>query len=167
MYLCIMKFDPIWANKYIKKELDFYNIKVVAWSSSDCGLAWPEKREVKIPTPTTLNRFLICLHEIFHVSRFSLHNGMKVYEYEFDCELWTIQKAKTLGFDVEDYEHRARGYITYCLARAYNRGLNLRKANKKIIDWLGVDIDTWEKNPRITLVARNNWKKWYVLQTNF
>jgi len=160
-----MKFDPIWADKYIKKELNFYNIRVVEWSVTDCGLAWPEKREVKIPAPTTLNRFMICLHEIFHISRFSAHKGLKVYEYEFDCEMWTIQKAKKLGFNTDDYEYRAKGYVTYCLARAYNRGLNLRKANPSILEWLGVDIDIWEKHPRITITSKKNWKKWSVCQS--
>lgn len=157
-----MKFDPIWADKYIKKELNFYNIQIKEFSVSDCGLAWPELRQVKIPQPTTLNRFLICMHEIFHIARFSAHKSMKVYEYEYDCEMWTLMKAKKLGFDTKEYEHRAKGYVMYCFAKAFNRGLNLDKANKDILNWLGIDIDVWKNHQRAVVRSKKNWDDWSV-----
>jgi len=162
-----MKFDSVWAEKYILNELSFYNIKVVEWCDSDSGLAWCVEREVKIPKPTTQNRFMICLHEIFHIVRFSAHKGMKVYEYEFDCEMWAIHKAKTLGIKTKQYEKAAKGYVAYCFSRAFNRGLNLRNANPSIINWLGIDIQDWENYDRAFVTTQQGWKDWKINLINF
>jgi len=157
-----MKFKIDWARDFIKKELNFYNIEVIQWNVGDCGIAFIETRQVKIPDPTTINRFLICLHEIGHIARASVHKTMKVYEYEYDCEMYAIQRALKLNLDIEDYEHRARGYITYCFCKAFNRNLNLDKANTEIIDWLGIDISEWSRWDRAFVIAKKNWKKWKV-----
>ena len=157
-----MKFDSIWAEKYILNELSFYNINVIEWSDSDSGLAWCSERLVKIPKPTTQNRFMICLHEIFHIARFSAHKRLKVYEYEFDCEMWTIFKAKTLGLKTKEYEQGAKGYVAYCLSRAYNRGLDLKKVNQNIIKWLGIDVNNWESYDRVYVTTNQSWKDWKI-----
>ena len=163
MYLCYMIFDIDWARKYVKKELKFYNIEVYAWSKSDCGLAFVETRKIKIPDPTTINRFLICLHEIAHISRASLHKSMKVYEYEYDCETYAIARGIQLGLDVTDYEEKAKGYVTSCFSKAFNRGLNLDKVNSEIVDWLGLDLDEWDKWDRAYVVApKQDWTNWEV-----
>jgi hypothetical protein len=155
-----MKFDKVWAKKYIATQLNFHDIKVIEWNKSDCGIAFVENRTIKIPEPTTINRFLICLHEISHIIRSPFHTSMRVYEYEYDCEMYAIQQALELGLDIEDYEHRAKGYVMYCVCRAFNRGLNLDKANYEILDWLGIDIDEWNKWDRAYIITKKEWKKW-------
>jgi hypothetical protein len=157
-----MEFNQVWAKKYIDAELSFYGIKVRKWRKGDCGVAFIKERLVEIPEPTTLNRFLICLHEIFHISRSDLHKTMKVYEYEFDCEINTIEKAKKLGLDTTDYEHRAKGYVTYCFAKAFNRNLNLDKANKVVTDWAGIDLKEWDKYDRAYMTCKKDWQEWEV-----
>jgi hypothetical protein len=157
-----MKFDVEWARNFIKKELNFHSIEVIGWNKADCGIAFIETRQVRIPDPTTINRFLICLHEICHISRQSIHKSMKVYEYEYDCEMYAIRVGLGLGLDIQDYEHRAKGYVTYCFCKAFNRNLRLDKANIEIIDWLGVDVDEWDKWDRAYVVAKSGWKKWKV-----
>ena len=157
-----MEFNQVWAKKYIDAELRFYDIKVRKWRKGDCGVAFIKERLVEIPEPTTLNRFLICLHEIFHISRADLHKTMKVYEYEFDCEINTIEKAKKLGLDTTDYEHRAKGYVTYCFAKAFNRNLNLDKANKVVTDWAGIDLKEWDKYDRAYMACKKDWQEWSV-----
>jgi len=157
-----MEFNSVWAKNYINEELRFYDIEVKKWRKNDSGLAYLEQRMVEIPEPTTLNRFLICLHEIFHIVRYEIHKSMKVYEYEYDCEMCVIKKAKKLGFDTKDYEHRAKGYITYCFAKAFNRNLNLNKANREITDWLGINLKKWNKFDRAIMTSNNYWKEWDV-----
>jgi hypothetical protein len=157
-----MKFNPDWATRYVNEQLALHNIEVISWSKGDCGIAYIQTRQIKIPQPTTINRFLICLHEICHITRQSQHKTMKVYEYEWDCEMWAMQQAMNLRLDIEDYEHRARGWIMHCLCKAYNRGLNLDRANQEILDWLGVDINKWKKWDRAYVIAKTGWKKWKV-----
>ena len=162
-----MEFNSEWAKKYIDAELRFYDIKVDDWRKTDCGVAFIKERTVKIPYPNTLNRFLICLHEITHIARAEVHKGMKVYEYEYDCEITVIEKAKKLGFDTTDYEHRAKGYVTYCFAKAFNRNLRLDKANKEITEWLGINLKKWDKYDRAFVTSKNSWKDWSVKLYSF
>ena len=162
-----MEFDYTWAKEYIDAELRFYNISVKKWNISDCGIAYIKERIVCIPQPTTLNRFLICLHEIAHISRAEVHRGMKVYEYEYDCEMTVINKAKQLGFDTSDYEHRAKGYVTYCFAKAFNRNLNLDKSNKEIVKWAGINLKKWSKYDRAYMISKNSWKEWNIKLVKF
>ncbi len=157
-----MKFEIDWARDYVNNQLKFYNIEVIGWNKGDCGIAFIQTRQVRIPDPTTINRFLICLHEVAHIARASLHKSMKVYEYEYDCEMYAIEQGLRLGLDIEDYEHRARGYVTHCFCKAFNRNLNLDKVNHEIIDWLGVDIEQWDKWDRAYVTSKSNWKKWKV-----
>jgi hypothetical protein len=157
-----MEFNTKWAKEYLNAELRFYNIKVSKWRTTDSGIAFIKERLVEIPEPTTLNRFLICLHEITHISRSEVHKGMKVYEYEYDCEISVINKAKQLGFDTSDYEHRAKGYVTYCFAKAFNRNLNIDKANREVTDWAGIDLIEWDKYDRAYMISKNSWKYWEV-----
>lgn len=157
-----MKFDKDWAIDYINNELRINRISVSKWRKTDSGIAYIQDRKIEIPDPSTLNRFLICLHEITHITRFEIHKGMKVYEYEYDCEMNVINLAKQLGFDTSDYEHRAKGYITYCFAKAFNRNLNLEKANKEITDWLGIKLKKWQKYDRAYMISKNSWKEWSV-----
>ena len=160
-----MIFNNEWAKQYVYNELRFYNISVRKWRKGDCGVAFIKERLVEIPEPTTLNRFLICLHEITHIARAEVHKGMKVYEY--DCEMTVINKAKQLGFDTTDYEHRAKGYVTYCFAKAFNRNLNLDKANKQVTDWLGINLKKWDKYDRAFLTCKDSWKVWKVKLVKF
>jgi len=162
-----MKFNSVWAKNYINDELRFYGIQVRKWRKGDCGVAFIKERIVEIPEPTTLNRFLICLHEVTHISRSDIHKGMKVYEYEYDCEMTVIKKAKELGFNTKDYEHRAKGYITYCFAKAFNRNLNLDRANRVVTDWLGIDLKKWDKYDRAYMTCKNSWKDWEVKLIKF
>jgi hypothetical protein len=162
-----MRFNKVWATNYINNQLQENNIKIKKWRKTDSGIAFINERLIEIPEPTTLNRFLICLHEITHITRSEVHRGMKVYEYEYDCEMTVINKARELGLDTKDYEHRARGYITYCFAKAFNRNLNLEKANKEITDWLGINLKKWQKYDRAYMVSKNNWKVWEVKLIKF
>jgi len=158
-----MEFNYCWAKKYIDAELKLNNVNVREWIDEECGLAWVETREIQIPKPKTVNKFIICLHEICHIVKLSEHNRMNVYEYEYDCEMWSMNKAKQFGLDTNEYESRARGYVTSCLARGYNRGLNLDRVDKKIIDWLNVDISKWKQYSNVKVVGKPYWEEWEVI----
>ena len=121
------------------------------------------KSKFQIPKPKTVNKFIICLHEICHIVKLSEHNRMNVYEYEYDCEMWAMNKAKQFGLDTNEYESRARGYVTSCLARGFNRGLNLDRVDEKILDWLNVDINQWKKYSNIKVVGKPYWEEWEVI----
>jgi len=158
-----MEFNYYWAKKYIDSELRLHKIKVREWTNEECGLAWVSTNEIKVPKPETINKFIICLHEICHISRYKEHNSMSVYEYEYDCEMWAINKAKQFGLDTSDYEFRAKGYVTSCLARGYNRGLNIDNANKIILDWLGINVKKWKASSNVKVVGKPFWDEWRII----
>ena len=125
----------------VDQLLKDHKIKVKKWSSSSCGRAYFQTREVKIPKPTNEDRFCICLHEIGHI----LHGEIgKRYEQEYTCEMFAINTAKQYGFDVTGYQERARRHIIICIAKAHCRGLNVDNIAPEIKLFCNVDFDTWK-----------------------
>ena len=126
----------------INKLLRFYNITVVQWSKSACGWARKSNRTIKIPPPTTIENFLICLHEIRHITQ----PGGPNYVMEYDAERWAIDYAQKLGFDTKSYERRAKMYVLKNIAKGINRGLRVHRVKPEILNWLPIDITEWEGN---------------------
>lgn len=72
----------------------------------------PDDREVCIPKPKNIYRFMVCLHEIGHVVK-----KLRKHQYwqEYVAEKWAIETAKLYGIKSAYYEKRAAamlvGYI--------------------------------------------------------
>jgi len=129
------------AEQHLSKLLKQYKIKVIKWSVSSCGKAWFNRKEVKIPKPTNIDRFCVCMHEIKHI--IDGYKG-KLYQREFACEMFAIEQANELGFDTTQYRERARRYIIMNIAKGYCRKLNLAKLETEVIEFCGIDFSEWE-----------------------
>lgn len=133
-------FDKEKAEQHLKKMLRHYKIKVVKWSVSSCGRAYISAKEVKIPRPTDIDRFGVCMHEIKHII-----DGIwgKLYQREFACEKFAIEQGQALGFDMSLYAERARRYIIMNIAKGYCRKLNLANIEPEIRNFCNIDFSEW------------------------
>ncbi len=137
----MLKFDKTIAEAHLNKMLKQYNIKVVKWSVSSCGRAYPSFKQVKIPEPIDVGRFCVAMHEIKHVI-----DGIwgKLYQREFACEMFAIEQAESLGFDATMYKERARRYVIMNIAKGHARKLDLSKIEHNISEFCNIDFSKWK-----------------------
>lgn len=140
--LAIMNlFDKTFAAEYINKLLKKHRIKVVSWSTASCGWAMVKERRIKIPKPTNIDRFAVCLHEVFHVIG---RKGSKSFEKEFYCDMYAKGILLELGYDVEEWDKRTKWHVLSRIAMAHNRGLNHAKINPEIRGFFAeIDFNAW------------------------
>ena len=135
-------FDQKVAEKHINGLVRRYKIKVIGYSVSSCGRAWPGSRKIKIPRPTNIDRFCVCLHEVKHII-----DGLTgpSFKLEFDCDMYAMDEAKALGFDVSEWEKRTRWHSLSRIAMAMNRKMPARKIPDYIKEYFSdVDFSGWE-----------------------
>lgn len=135
-------FNTSLAWKELNKLLRFYDIKVVNWSASNCGIAYYRSRTIKIPQPTTPPRFAICMHEIKHI--IIGKGGNRSYVDEYACEKFALSQLEKFGFDTKEYYENARRYIILCIAKGYCRKLNVNNIPQEIIDFCKIDFNDWK-----------------------
>ena len=140
-------------NWYIKK----YRIKVIEWSKSSCGYAWFDRDKdgfhiMKIPKPTTSDRFGVCLHEIKHI--LDGDSGTR-YLQEFRCDKFALDKLKEMGLDTTDWEKRMKWHVLSRVAMSTNRGHkdvnNLIKQFYPTVnfeEWYGKKVFVWIDSPK-------------------
>lgn len=139
-----MKFDKQFAEQYINKLLKKHKITVYAWSSTSCGRARIKSKMIKIPKPTNVDRFGVCLHEIFHIIG---RKGSKSFEKEFYCDMYARRIIAELEYDTTDWDKRTKWHILSRIAMAHNRGLNHEKINSEIRDFFKeIDLNKWIGN---------------------
>lgn len=143
--LIIQKLIPMFtkeaANKYITDLLKKHKIKVIAYSTTSCGYAIKKQRAIKIPKPTNVDRFGVCLHEVKHILD---GNKGKRYEQEFACDLYALNIMKELDYPTTEWELRMRWHSLSRIAMSVNRGLNIDKIPAEIRDFFKeVDFTTW------------------------
>ena len=139
-----MEFDKQFAEEYINSLLKKYRIKVCSWSRTSCGYAeWKSKR-IKIPKPTDVDRFGVCLHEIKHILD---GNKGKRFEQEFYCDLYALNIIKEFEYDHVQWEERMRWHSLSRIAMASNRGLSLDKIKPEIKEFFKeIDFSLWSNN---------------------
>lgn len=156
-----MKFDKELANKYFNDLLKKYKIKVCGYSVTSSGWANIKKKEIKIPQPTNLDRFGVCLHEIKHIID---GDRGKRYEQEFYCDLFALDIFKELGYETEKWEQRMRWHSLSRIAMAINRGLNIRNINEEIISFFNeVNFSTWYGR-KVFVRHSKNEKLGYIIE---
>ena len=128
----------------INQLLTEHKITVVKWSKSSCGRACVDKRLIKIPKPTNIDRFCVCLHEIGHIVKQATKRKMKLYQSEFLAESYVFEIAEKLQIDVSSYKERARRYVIMNIAKGYCRGLNLNTINPEVKKFCDIDFSAWE-----------------------
>lgn len=135
------KFNKAEAEARIHILMAEHNIKVRAYSTTSCGRAYWKTREIKIPKPTNVDRFCVCLHEIKHI--IDGHKG-KRFEQEFDCDMYALEGAEAMGYDTTDWRIRMRWHSLSRVAMAINRGLPAAKIPSRIREYFhDVDFNAW------------------------
>lgn len=129
------------AEQYINKLLKKHKIEVYGWSATSCGRAKIKKKMIKIPKPTNIDRFAVCLHEIFHIIG---RKGSASFEKEFYCDKYAKDILIELGYDTAAWDKRTKWHILSRIAMAHNRGLNPAKINSEIRQFFSeVDFTLW------------------------
>lgn len=129
------------AKQYIDKLLKKHKIEVYGWSVTSSGRAKVKKRMVKIPQPTNVDRFAVCLHEIFHIIG---RKGSKSFEKEFYCDMYARKILVELGYETEAWDKRIKWHVLSRIAMAHNRGLNHAGIKSEIREFFPeIDFTKW------------------------
>lgn len=135
-------FDKKKAESHLRKLITKYRIKIRSYSVSSCGTAWWRTREIKIPKPTSIDRFCVCMHEVKHIMD---GDAGKRFEQEFDCDMFALEQAHALGFDTTAWEKRVRWHSLSRIAMAMNRKLKASKIPQRITTYFSdIDFTEWE-----------------------
>lgn len=128
------------AETYLNKLIKKYKIKIhTKRSVSSCGWANWFDNEIKIPYPTDVDRFGVCLHEVKHIID---GDRGKRYQQEFWCDLWSLNILKEFQYDTDYWERRMRWHVLSSVAMATNRGL--KKVDEEICNYFSdVDFSNW------------------------
>lgn len=134
-------FDKKFAQQYIDKLMKKHKIIAYKQSVTSSGHAMVKSRKIKIPKPTNVDRFAVCLHEIAHVIQ---RKGSKSFEKEFYCDKYALDILIQLGYETEKWIIRMKWHILSRIAMAHNRGLSHDKINSEIREFFNdIDFTTW------------------------
>jgi len=162
------KFDKKLAEEELKKLLKKYKIHVYKYSTTSCGIAWfGKQRRIKIPKPTNIDRFGVCMHEIKHIiDQRNSEFGKRVFEREYACDKFALEKIRELGFDDKEWVLRMRWHITMMISKAYCRKLNLDTIFKDLLKDIDLDIEEWRnKNIFISIKPKDEREHKYDFET--
>jgi len=129
------------AEHHINKLLKKHKIEVYGWSATSCGRARVKSRTIKIPKPTNIDRFAVCLHEIFHIIS---RKGSKSFQKEFYCDMYAMETLIEFGYDTTAWNKRTKWHVLSRIAMAHNRGLNHSNITSDILEYFAeVDFSKW------------------------
>lgn len=132
------------AQEYLDKLLKQHKIKVCGYSATSCGRAYIKKREIKIPAPTNIDRFAVCLHEVKHIID---GNNARKFEMEFNCDMFARGILVELGYDIVEWDKKTKWHSLSRIAMAHNRGLNHAAINSDIRKFFSeIDFTKWIGN---------------------
>ena len=133
------KFNRNDAHQIVDDLMREHNIKLLRWSSSSCGVAYINEREIKIPKPNNLDRFAVCLHEIAHIL---IGNKRPRCLEEYLCDQYAINQISWLGWDVDIVVARSNYHLLSRVAMGTNRGLkNVPQEIQYLFPY--IDFDKW------------------------
>jgi hypothetical protein len=135
----------------VRREMANNEISLEKWSHSSCGHA-TRNRKIKIPKPVDYDTLGVCFHEIGHIVLGHMddsENGKTRYVEEFEAEMFAIKKLREYGYYNKRYELRAKTHVLFKIAQAKNRGHNMKKVPKEIVDWTRLQINKWNKAKRV------------------
>jgi len=143
----MIEFDIKMADLGLSAMLREHKIEVYAWSKASCGRAYPKKRIIKIPYPTTIDRFAVCAHEVAHIAiqdKKGFRKTWPVYYVEFLCDMYALRKIEEQGWDSFDWVRRTKFHVAVHIAKAVNRGLVVSRIPKDILEFMPeVDFSSW------------------------
>ncbi len=136
-YLC--KHKPY--TNWVKEQLAITKVRVHKWELW-CGdliyEAYPESRRVRIPKPVCAFSFLVCLHEIGHISA-----GVRDCSYlsEYAAEQWAIKRAASYNVRHVPYEVDAKlNVLVHLVENLSSTQLELKQVKPRVLNWLGTDV---------------------------
>ncbi len=145
--------QKILAKQKLDSLLLEHGISVATWLETANGYAHFKTKRIGIPKPINIVKFCICLHEIKHVIDGDKWNRIFIQEYH--CEKYSIEIAKSLGFDTSGYEKISRGYILMQIAKACGNRYNINDIPEEIKEFCGIDFTGWkDKN-----IFVHDWNK--------
>lgn len=110
---------------------------VNTWTYHEKGLrgrAWPKKRHVVCPKPTTRRRLYILAHECAHVALHHIRSKPS-HRQEFEAELFAHQALTRYDIAVPQQESdRARGYVAYRIDQAIRIG-RAKRLDRAAVEW--------------------------------
>jgi hypothetical protein len=102
--------------------------------------AFYHTRQVTIPVPECEWSFLVCLHEIGHLS-----TGDRSHSYlsEYNAEQWAIKRAyERYGVHCPSYIEDAKRYVhSHILQNVLYYGLQVEKIKPYVLDWVGITAE--------------------------
>jgi hypothetical protein len=141
-------------NKYLPKDLfdntsDYYEavirlyirkhkIHVKKWYKSLNAASYTVfqgSRTVMLPVPKNRTSFLVCLHEIGHISEGSYPIS---YINEYVAEIFAITEGKKWDAETDAYEFKAKQYVLAHLVKDWNTG-RIKSVRKEIREWLDIN----------------------------
>lgn len=149
-------FDKEIAEKHLKSLLKKYKIKVEQWSKSSGGWAMARAKKVKIPHPTDVDRFCVCMHEIHHILNCGGGTKLNRFQEEFDADYFAMEQATLLGFDTIDWKFRMRWHSLSRIAMSMNRNLSASKIPEYIKNYFNdINFSDWEgKNVFVSSIGQ-------------
>ena len=125
-------------DEWLKTE----NIRVIRWSSSSSGSAYQEDKHIRIPKPTNLDRFYICMHEVGHIIHYKKSDPIWMAEWRADKFAMSIFDEYL--FDKSRVIIRTQRHMLMVIAKAANRGFSLDKLPDDLLEFLEYDFDVWK-----------------------
>lgn len=140
-----MEYDKKIGRNYVNRLVRSHGITVTKYSVTSSGVAWRNTRMIKIPKPTNLDRFGVCLHEIYHVIGKKL--GTLKFEQEFYCDKYALDIMIKFGLNTDAWIKRMKWHVLSRMAMAHNRGLNHSKIKPEIKEFFSdIDFNKWIGN---------------------
>ena len=123
---------------WVREQLNTVGCKVVKWkpwSRDDSYFAYFSERRVILPVPECEYSFLVCLHEIGHVSS---GDRSHTYLHEYNAERWCISRAKQYGIESKRYNAGAKRYVRMHIYQNVVRDqLDIAKIKPYVLKWIG------------------------------
>jgi hypothetical protein len=138
------KFNQEKAEERVNSLIKQYKIKVIARSKGSSGYAHFDKNEMKIPYPTNVDRFAVCLHEIHHIIAGETQNGKKLkrYEQEFYADMYARNILEEFNYNTTEWDRRTQWQILSRVAMATNRGC--KEVNQEVANYFYyIDFSKW------------------------
>ena len=165
------KKQKILAKNYINKFLKKYNISTKITKTSIAGSASlyneedNKKRKIKIPRPIDPYKLGVGFHEIGHIvlghtklRENKLIDQRPTYIHEYEAEKFAINNLKKIGFYTKQYEVEAIRYVMESIAQEVNKyHYFIIDIPKKIINWTGLNLNTWKRARKITVPNEENY----------
>lgn len=135
-------FDKAFAKGYIEGMAKKHKISIIARSVSSSGRAWRKSRSIKIPHPTNVDRFAVCLHEIYHIIG---KKTTKSFINEYACDKYALDVLIELGMPTEGWIKRMKWHVLSRIAMAHNRRLDHATIPDEIRSFFpDIDLNDWK-----------------------